>query len=432
MFLTIADIQSNDIYLESRGTLATRMDYAWSVYLDEIHNMTDRKKALQFLIDAFNLSDLDNINAQIIKLMQEREAYKTINPDYIPGKSPKNLPFNPGLIVPQQTPNYGEGHTAEIIEAIKQQELLDVNDDSKYLDKTYATKLLSPEQRAAFRVHIKHGIFVKDNNIFSTDNMISHLKPGYASYTLNSNGEFHLFNHLGMADKMAHSSMNAGAPVVAAGELRILQGQVTMITTHSGHYRPSIFTVYRVLEHLINNGVDISETEVATVFNPDLKGITVFQTDNGPLNYKTPAAQIYKQLDKILEENVLSINEQIKSYREGGFVTCIFTLKDKITGSTLTKDRADLAEQFEAEVSAFKKTLASNMTPAELDTKIGDLKKIISKYNDQNQSLSVKANKSETSGRLSISIGLFSERLKNINQEVGASPDMLKQMKDVH
>ena len=434
MSLTITDIQSNEIYLETKGILAARIDYAWSVYQDETHKMADRKKASQFLVYALDISDVNNINDQLISLMQERETYKTSNPDYVPGKSPKNLPFNPGLIVPQQTPNYGAGHTPEIIEAIKQQELLDVNDDSKDLDKKDGTKFLSPEQRGAFRVHIKHGLFVKDNKIFSTEDMKSHKKQGYAAYTLNSNGEFHLFTHLQMTDHMAHSSMNAGAPVVAAGELKIENGRLAMITTHSGHYQPTIFSVHRLLEHLSHHGVDISETEVATFSEPELQGITsrAFEVHNSPLNYQTPAAQIYKQLDKILEDNVLSINEQVKSYHEGGFVTAIFTFKDIITGSTLTKDRAMLAEQFESEVTAFKKVLTNNMTPAELATKIDELEMIISKYKDQNQSLSIKADKIETSGRLSAFIGLFSERLKNFKEDVDSSPDILKEMKNYH
>lgn len=118
---------------------------------------------------------------------------------------------------------------------------MDVSNSSKLKNIAYETKFLDKEQRAQHRVNIVHGKFKKDNADFDTSQMIAHGKTGFAAFTLNANGELSVFNHLGMRDKIAHSSMNSGSPVVAAGELKIQNGKLLAINTHSGHYRPSLF-----------------------------------------------------------------------------------------------------------------------------------------------------------------------------------------------
>ena len=118
------DLNINDIYLEEKGTLASRIDFAWLAYNDKQNYLeSDRKKALKFLMYAFDISDLNNINDQIIRLMKDNDAHKATNPEYIPGKSPTRIPFDPRKVVPQQTVMSGYANSSEITEAIKLKEL---------------------------------------------------------------------------------------------------------------------------------------------------------------------------------------------------------------------------------------------------------------------------------------------------------------------
>lgn len=83
---------TGQIYLEASGPLGERIDFAWSVYCCETDENL-RKKALDFLIYALDITNLEEINTQLIFLMAERERFKSSNPDYIPGKVPQYLPF---------------------------------------------------------------------------------------------------------------------------------------------------------------------------------------------------------------------------------------------------------------------------------------------------------------------------------------------------
>jgi hypothetical protein len=221
-----------------------------------------------------------------------------------------------------------------------------------------------------------------------------------------------------MEGKLAHSSMNAGSPVVSAGELKIENGKLTAITTHSGHYRPSLFNVYRMLEHLAKNGVDISGIDVITLNDPSkqLPGVktTAWDSPNGRY-YKTPVEMIYKDMRILINENINSINAQVKSYSEGGLISNLFRFKDWITGSKLTSKRAELATQFEAELKEFQRELKlASITPGKLETKINEIGTIIEKYEDANKKLSEEYKKNPDSGRLDQKIINFKAQLTEL------------------
>jgi hypothetical protein len=56
-------------------------------------------------------------------------------------------------------------------------------------------------------------------------------------------GEFH------------HSSLVAGAPVAAAGELEVVDGVLTAITDQSGHYKPSLPYTAQAIDRLRKNNI---------------------------------------------------------------------------------------------------------------------------------------------------------------------------------
>ncbi|MDI1351175.1 MAG: hypothetical protein PSV35_00140 [bacterium] len=430
MPLTTQMLKNKSIYKEKSGTLAERIDFAWSIYtlnnkikLPELNKI--KKEALLFLTYALDIRDPQDVNGQLINLMAEREKVKAVNPGYIPGKSPNRLPFNPAEIIPSATPMNKKNESPQIAEAIRNNELLDVNSGSKQLDTEKKTIFLTEQERAERRVIISNGQFKKNGINFDTSNMHSHKKEGFAAFTLNANGELSVFVHNQMRDRFAHSSMNAGVPVVAAGEIKIENGVLKGITTHSGHYRPSLFNVYRLLEHFNAQGIDTSQAIVISFTNPahslkDLESRAVYYPAYESYMYETPANQIYSKMIDVINNSVSSINDQIKTYKEGGFLTAIYKFKDKIMRSNLTEERNKMAVSFEKEISTFKQGIRSDLPKEELKAKKDELNDIIQKYEKANDLLSEQHNKNTSSGRLSSTFSTFKDKL----QEIKAPKDL--------
>ena len=222
-----------------------------------------------------------------------------------------------------------------------------------------------------------------------------------------------------MKNRVAHSSMNAGVPVVAAGEVKIEKGVLKSITTHSGHYRPSLFNVYRLLEHLSNNGVDTSKTNVMTFQNPSkfiatLKSRAVYSDVYKQRIFKTPANKIFASVKTILTKNVAAISQDISLYSKGGLKSALFKLKDTLSGSALTQRRNKLAVQFSKELNEFKEEIVKNPKSILQEKKLETFKSIIEKYDKQNKLLSREYNKMEDSGRLASKFNKFKEQIGKI------------------
>lgn len=438
MPLAIKHLRSGKIYLEKKAIFSDRIDFAWSIYSNPLSEFADRQEALKFLIYAFDLNNFQHINEQLLTLMLDKQAHQLNNPEYIPLKSPTRLPFNPKITIPQQIPFYEKANDPLINIALIKGELLEVNNHSKALDYLEQTRFFNAKERGEWRVHIKNGLFMKNGKIFDTYDMESHKKKTFAAYTLNANGELSLFNHYGLVDQIAHSSLNSGAPVVAAGELQIKSGYLKAITTHSGHYKPSLFNVFRVLEYFTENHVDISKANVITMIDPSQSFSTIhtepnyFIADKNYI-YKTPAIQLYKTINTLINENIDSIHKQVKSYQEEGIATTIFHWKDRVMGSDLTKKRARLAANFEIILNAFKISLASDLSPQDFMVKITELEQIITDFQQKNNELSFEHHKKVSSGRLATHLMNFKSQITSLKKEDG-EPDPLdfKTMKTLY
>ncbi len=60
-----------------------------------------------------------------------------------------------------------------------------------------------------------------------------------------------------------HTTLSGGATSVrAAGELKIVNGQVKAITYSSGHYKPSIIQGNAAINQLKQMGIDLSGTKI--------------------------------------------------------------------------------------------------------------------------------------------------------------------------
>lgn len=396
----------NLIYREDAGHLGDKIDYAWSVYQtapfmagspDTNEFEAQKKAALMFLIYALDIQDsaLDSerLNAQLQQLIDERQQHKKTNPEYIPGKSPAHLPFTPQETVPLRTTKHGKSNQPRVKKGIKSKEILDVHDDSKKDDETVSLFITSSVERAQYRVNIHQGLFKKNGALFDTHKMISHGKPGFASFTLNANGELSVFSHLNKRNGFTHSTMNAGAPIVVAGEIRIVDGVLKAITTYSGHYQPSLFNVYRLLEYFSRHNVDISRATVITFQNPSLylTGLEsrIYYVNNVADGYGTSASQIYNGIDELIVSCIKKLQP-----------SSLDKFKTKLPGTKLARQRSILIEQFQQELLNFQNDLKSDLSPFELQFKLVELERIITLYEEQNNTLSQKYGKQSSKDRL--------------------------------
>jgi hypothetical protein len=413
MPITLADIENDDIYLEAKDTLAHRIDFAWSVYTDG--SLDNIEKAEKFLIYAFDIKNPCNISGQLIALMEERQKHQAANPEYIPGQSPKTILISPGKLILNKT-RYGVTDDPEIASALKHQVLLDVTEYAK----TRPTQFLDAKTRAKHRVLISGGMFKQNGKPFDTS-MISDMKPKYASYNLNANGELFVF---GPRDRINHTSINAGAPVVAAGELKIKNGVLIGISTYcsSRDYLPSLLTIYRMLEHLSQKGVDISHASVYTKKDPSLSSNGLLNCTSSAksfggspgISYKTPANQIYKKIDNLFEQNIISIHQQVKTYNQGGFFSQLYNTLN----SDLSEERASLAEELEGKLALFKIGIREQMSFKELDQKISCLDDIITHYQQRNNDLSKQYDKLESTGRLAKTMVKLKDQLADLQMVI--------------
>jgi hypothetical protein len=119
-----------------------------------------------------------------------------------------------------------------------------------YLDET---------RRRAYQVFVLNGLlYASDGTLFDTQSASSVFDNGkgraifvmdhygriYAS-TCQSVGEFH------------HSSLVAGAPISAAGEIAVNRGVISLVTRKSGHYRPDAKYQDQLFAELERQGVNI-------------------------------------------------------------------------------------------------------------------------------------------------------------------------------
>jgi hypothetical protein len=206
---------------------------------------------------------------RLLRLMNLRMAKRELDPEYIPGKSPKKQVRLPDPLQANKKAKYHWRHLAKLALASVRGKVLTVSERAKNKDADENTRFLSSKERDAHRVIIRQGKFYErdlSNEYTECDTRyrVSHGKEGYMAITINMKGELSLFDHFEILDGFAHSSMNAQAPLFFAGEIQILNGEFRALTVYSMHYKPSLSNVYDVLEHFHVHGVDLSHAVVQT------------------------------------------------------------------------------------------------------------------------------------------------------------------------
>ncbi len=156
--------------------------------------------------------------------------------------------------------------------------VLTVNEPSRQLDQgkgltSGKTKMYAEWQARPYQVELSGGRFCKRASNgrprpFSTLGMESHGKAHFGAFVLDLKRRLYVFNHLDKSDHVAHSTFVRGGPVLAAGEIRILDGRLMAITSHSGHYRPDADAIHDTLSYFQSQGISLVGAVTFFVVDP--------------------------------------------------------------------------------------------------------------------------------------------------------------------
>ncbi|MCW8471702.1 hypothetical protein OQJ19_13755 [Fluoribacter gormanii] len=410
-------------YFSSKGrTLATRLDQAWADYKNNSLSKKDRLKALDFMIYVFDIKKFSNekneLNKLLTNLMEEREKKKQNDPDYIPMLTRGTYQFESNRVL-EATTRSKVSSQADIQKAFDASELLDVNQKSKSIDRTHGTTYLTPEQRAEYRIEIHNGLLHKEGTFFDSSKLSAHGKPGFVAFTLNVNGELSAFEHLFVrrdkqGRKLAHSSMNAGAPVLVAGEMEIKNGKLISINTHSGHYQPSLYSISRFLEYLSERGVDISETKVYLRRAPSKesglpsKKVSLY----GQPFREVSATDIVHSVKAIMTSNLDSLYEYFNS-------TKTKLLRD-VFKNELTQAKSEIAQELHDELVYTMDTMKDSSSLTATKVALECLDSIITRYSEKLEQLK------STTGRLDSKFAEMKAQIKATREKLGVGNDVKK------
>lgn len=259
-----------EIYTESSAALDFDTDLNHDKFIfEQLQNIKETSKEL--------LKTLLNTNTdeKMFALIHTMQKMQKIDVKYLPEKKPIEIFDIENLDPALNKGEYGIMRIALLNFLLKQRKIMRVNEYDRKVDKT-GIIMLGPEERQQYRIFIKNGLFCKlnqkakfgENNDFvrySTLTMQSHNKKFYAAYVINTKGEIYLFEHKEGA--LRHSSMMAGNSVFAAGEMVIVEGKLTKISTYSGHYEPDMRNVYMVLKYLERQGVSLRLVKINDIID---------------------------------------------------------------------------------------------------------------------------------------------------------------------
>jgi hypothetical protein len=130
-----------------------------------------------------------------------------------------------------------------------------------------AVKYLNESERGVYQITIKDGkLYDSDGNLFDTSSGGSVHSPGdpRAIYVVDKDGNLYASNEQ-IVGQFHHSSFMAGGDVAGAGELKVVNGQLELITDSSGHYQPTQAMTDQVVQYLRARGVNISDGQVVKI-----------------------------------------------------------------------------------------------------------------------------------------------------------------------
>jgi hypothetical protein len=108
-------------------------------------------------------------------------------------------------------------------------------------------------------------VFARDGLLYRTDGTRLDTQAtetfwsgeGRAIFVMDQHGN--IYAHEQVRGQFHHSSFLGGQPVAAAGELRVVDGRLELVSDQSGHYRPTRAHTEQLLDNLRQQGVDLSD-----------------------------------------------------------------------------------------------------------------------------------------------------------------------------
>ena len=378
----------SNYFLNHTDSLAIRLDRAWDDYQNKSLSKRAKKNALDFMVYVFDIAELVHkksiLEALLVKLMEQRTLRKAENPNYIPIMVSSGYEFDKFLTLLKATSAPKISSIPEVQDAFNTGDLLDVNIEDKIRDGLDRITYLTDAERAEYNIEIYNGLFYKSGEIFDCSHLEAHDRAGYVAFTLNVSGELSVFSHLSSNEdkngkKLAHSSMNAGAPLLAAGEMEIKKGVLVSINTFSGHYEPSIRTLVRFLEYLSERGIDISQTKV--FLQKAMNKATGLQTKRVSLFddiwpwYEIEATELVCSVKSIVRQDIASLNGYLNSRRT--------KLRHSFFKLSSTHDKVRLGTELQRELETMLVQMKHFSTYREIKVALVILDFIITNYLEQ-------------------------------------------------
>lgn len=119
-------------------------------------------------------------------------------------------------------------------------------------------RYLTEAERAPYALTLRDGrIWDAGGALFDTSNaetLFSNL--GRAIFVTDADGVFYASKRQAIGE-FHHSSLVAGGPVAAAGELEVVNGRLTAISDKSGHYRPRRSHTAQAIDRLRKNNISL-------------------------------------------------------------------------------------------------------------------------------------------------------------------------------
>ena len=331
MHLRKAAKQKNPDYIPGHAPLpvvvesaafVNQVDKAWRLYSSPESSQQQKAQSQAFLIYALNIGDPKfKLHNQITTAMALRHSLKDKHPNFVPGRSvlPKDAIDLEALAAIEKTVKFKHSDNPTLQSLFDNSEILDVTQFCKAVDQGrisgYLTKakFFDACERDQFRVDIRRGLFARNRALFSTKGLIAHGKQNFAGFTVNLNGEISIFNHQGSQKTgIAHSSMNNGKPIFCPGELKIKDGKLLAVTDYSGHYRPSLYNMYKVLDYFVKRGIDISETKLLTMLKPS--GVEFERSKKYPSFYECRAHDLLYAYKSQIRSELLAMIKTLQTY----------------------------------------------------------------------------------------------------------------------
>jgi hypothetical protein len=122
---------------------------------------------------------------------------------------------------------------------------------------------LTDSERAQFKLSVRDGkLYDAAGNLFDTQEGGSlWSNDGRAIFVVDQDGNLYASNFQ-QAGFFHHSSFMAGEDIAGAGELRVVDGKLEVISDNSGHYKPTRPYTKQVIQYLEAQGININDVRV--------------------------------------------------------------------------------------------------------------------------------------------------------------------------